>query len=164
MGGVFLFALVLALLIRPPAHQGFAAEPGQSVNHIMVADAQGSEQSLGLLLGHRAGVINFWATWCPACRMELPNLHAAITASSRLIMVSQGSPSATASLLSHYSIPASHSHYDPTGAVFNAFFVTTLPTSYFINRFGIIVSKVVGPMTPALLQDNLQRAEQSKEE
>jgi thiol-disulfide isomerase/thioredoxin len=164
LGVAFLLALVLTLVIRPPLHEGFTAQAGQSVNRISVANASGERESFGHLLGHHAGLINFWATWCPACRMELPNLHAAETASTRLIMVSQGSPGPTASMLSHDAIPARNSHYDPTGQVFNAFFVTTLPTSYFVNRYGIIVSKVVGPMTPALLQENLRAAEHSKEE
>lgn len=164
LGAVFVLVLALAVIIRPSAHQGFTAQVGQSVGNIAVVSASGQSVALSRLLDHHAALINFWATWCPACRMELPNLTAAVTPSSRLLLVSQGSAGSTSAFLGRYHIPSRLSWYDPDGQVFNAFFVTTLPTSYFVNRNGIIVSKIVGPMTPALLRQNLAAAEQNQED
>ncbi|POB11979.1 MAG: TlpA family protein disulfide reductase [Sulfobacillus thermosulfidooxidans] len=164
LGLVFLLTMVLALIIRPPVQQGFTAQSGQSVNNIVVVGANGQAVNLGHLLDHHAALINFWATWCPACRMELPDLDIANTPSTRLILISQGAPNATQQFLMRYQLPKRVSWYDPSGHVFNAFFVTTLPTSYFVNRYGLIVSKVVGPMTPTLLRQNLAEAVSNSKE
>ncbi|MCL4319447.1 MAG: TlpA family protein disulfide reductase [Firmicutes bacterium] len=162
LGSIFLLLLALGIIIKPARPSKFTAQVGQDVDNITVTTGSGQRQTLGQVLDHHAGLLNFFATWCPACRMELPNLHSTVTSSDKLILLSQGSPSSTTTFLRQYGIAQAHSFYDPSGQVFTSFFVTTLPTSYFVNRYGIIVSKVVGPMTPTLLRENLRRANESR--
>ncbi|HBQ95817.1 MAG: TlpA family protein disulfide reductase [Firmicutes bacterium] len=161
LGLIFILVLALSIIIKPPRPSGFMAQNGQTVNNMMVITASGQRKTLGQVLNHRPGLLNFFATWCPACRMELPDLHEAILSHDKLILLSQGTPAATAVFLRQYGISPTSSFYDPSGRLFNSFFVTTLPTSYFVNRNGRIVSKVIGPMTPALLRENLRRANKS---
>ncbi len=164
LGSIFLIVLALVIIIKPVHSSGFMAQVGQDVNRMTLTTAAGRTTTLGQVLGHHAGLLNFFATWCPACRMELPSLHSAVSSPDKLILLSQGSPRRTTTFLRQYGIGPAHSFYDPRGRLFASFFVTTLPTSYFVNRYGIIVSKVIGPMTPALLRQNLRRANESREE
>jgi thiol-disulfide isomerase/thioredoxin len=61
------------------AATAFAAEPQsktarQAFPEIQLLDAKGGVQSLKASLG-RATILNFWATWCGPCRLELPELQ-----------------------------------------------------------------------------------------
>lgn len=163
LSSVLVILLAFTIIIRPARTGGFNAQVGQSVNHILVVSESGQTKTLGQILHHHPALINFFATWCPACKMELPDLHQVVTAPNQLILISQGNPASTAVFLQHYGITPHHSFYDPSGHVFNSFFITTLPTSYFVNQNGIIVSKVIGPMTPHLIRQNLRLADTSQE-
>ena len=51
-----------------------AAEPRPAFPAIQVTDLKGQTYQLKDFLG-TATVLNFWATWCGPCRMELPELQ-----------------------------------------------------------------------------------------
>jgi thiol-disulfide isomerase/thioredoxin len=63
-------AAVFAAAAQPPA-----AAQRPPFPDVTLIDAKGGVQTLKSVLG-RATVINFWATWCGPCRMELPELQA----------------------------------------------------------------------------------------
>lgn len=158
LGVIGIVAAALLVVYRPATADQFLPVPGQSVGAIQVQTADGSSVTLGRLAHGHPAVIDFWAVWCPACRLELPTLGARRWQHAALILVSQGEPGATARFLAGYGISPQDSVYDNNGAVFNRFLVTTLPTTYFVNASGVIVARVVGPMTPALLDQNIRRA------
>src|SRR5512140_3682074 len=55
-------------------YTAFAAEQRQPFPPIELLDAKGGAQTLKSTLG-RATILNFWATWCGPCRLELPELQ-----------------------------------------------------------------------------------------
>ncbi|MCY0880436.1 MAG: TlpA disulfide reductase family protein [Firmicutes bacterium] len=153
----FLISAVLLLWIKPHAPR-FSAQNGEAVGAFTVHTRTNATRSLAQLLHHRPGEITFWATWCPACRQELPVIARHLSPTHALILISEGRGAETSAFLASYHIPSSYSVYDPSGRLFSLFEVTTLPTSYFVNASGHIVSKVVGPLSPTLLQQNLAQA------
>jgi len=69
-------ALCLALWLGP-AHAQFQKTPWlatQSAPALDLTDLQGQRWTSDKLKG-RAVVLNFWATWCPPCKEELPSLQ-----------------------------------------------------------------------------------------
>ena len=49
-------------------------EPKSSAIQFAAQDIQGSNQSSSQWIGQVPVVINFWGTWCPPCRREIPDL------------------------------------------------------------------------------------------
>jgi cytochrome c-type biogenesis protein len=64
--GVALAVLLTAAVAKGQARPAFPV--------IQVSDLTGQTYSLKNFLG-TATVLNFWATWCPPCRIELPELQ-----------------------------------------------------------------------------------------
>jgi cytochrome c biogenesis protein CcmG, thiol:disulfide interchange protein DsbE len=67
--------LALVLTVVPTAKAFAGAEVGQAAPALVVQELDGQTFDLSALRG-KVVVINFWATWCPPCREEMPALDA----------------------------------------------------------------------------------------
>ena len=116
----------------------------------------GRRVSLSDLKG-RAVVLNFWATWCPPCRAEMAALDQAQAGLEDRGVVVLGvnqreSESIVAGFVREQGL-AFPIALDPAGIANEAYRVAALPTTYFIDRDGIIRDVVYGgPMTRALIE------------
>lgn len=87
-------------------------------------------------------MVNFWATWCPPCRVEMPNLDVIYThyTSQGLVILSitDENPFVVSRFLaaSTYHPPVL---IDPDGAVHKLFHITGIPHTYVLNREGKLV-------------------------
>ncbi|MFQ5855599.1 MAG: TlpA family protein disulfide reductase [Anaerolineae bacterium] len=113
-------------------------------------------------------LINFWATWCPPCRAELPAIQAAYerygdqglpvrgtqTGLVVLAVDMAESADAVAAFAQRFGlgfpIPL-----DRDGQVATQYRVRAIPTSFFVDREGVVRSVFTGPMNGPLIEDRL---------
>ncbi|SPF51871.1 Alkyl hydroperoxide reductase/ Thiol specific antioxidant/ Mal allergen [Candidatus Desulfosporosinus infrequens] len=113
----------------------------------------------------KAVLINFWASWCPPCQSETPDL---VKASAKygdkvqfigVNLTSQDSLPDVSAFLEKYGIKYPIA-LDTKGTVAQQFQTMGIPTSFFVNRQGIIVERYVGAITPQVLEEDLQKISQ----
>ena len=116
----------------------------------------GEPADLAKLAGGKPIVVNLWATWCPPCRQEVPDLIALQTKYGEKVVVlglstDEGSPDAVKAFVEKYGInyPVAQ-----VGAEMERLFagVTALPTSFIIDQDGNIVQKHVGMLNARLTE------------
>ena len=72
---VFLIrAMMYVGLMRPPTESTVSANPISVPTQFLLKSAKDSLITMDKLKG-KVVIINFWATWCPPCRAEMPSLN-----------------------------------------------------------------------------------------
>jgi cytochrome c biogenesis protein CcmG, thiol:disulfide interchange protein DsbE len=150
-----LMFLTVALAALLPFDVHAAAELGQPAPALVVQDLNGQTFDLASLRG-KVVVINFWATWCPPCRQEMPALDAFYRRyhGEGLEMIGLAANrtherSDVAKVADSFSYPAamlrdckSNGFNDPT----------ELPVTYVIDAQGIVRAKLIPEETPVTEQ------------
>ncbi|GEQ21802.1 thiol:disulfide interchange protein tlpA [Clostridium butyricum] len=112
-------------------------------------DLNGNELSLSDLKGKKV-FLNFWATWCPPCKAEMPEIEKLYqeTKDSDLVIVAVeiGEPLDTVNSFIDSNKYNFRVLIDPDQTVATKYNITSIPTSYFIDADGNIVYKHVGGM------------------
>ena len=142
---------------RVPAPQvGFLAPS------FTLTDLEGQTVSLSDFQG-RVVILNFWASWCPPCRAEMPAIQQVYQnyQNQGLIVLAvdasvQDVPAQMQSFLETFT----HTYpilLDENGLVDHLYAIDSLPTTFFIGRDGTIKDRVVGgPMTFAGLSARVE--------
>lgn len=103
-------------------------------------------------------VLNFWATWCGPCQRELPTLQAAAERyGDQVLIVGVDQGEAPATVQSYvdklgltFTIPL-----DAEFAVSERYAVRGLPTTFFIDRQGVIRQMWLGEMNSITLAEGV---------
>ncbi len=98
----------------------------------------------------RPVVLNFWATWCPPCRTEMPEFERFQREQGARVVVlgidMQEDPAVVGAFLRQYGI-SYRIGLDGDGRVSTLYAVTGLPTTVFVDSAGVVRDRVVGPLT-----------------
>ena len=103
-------------------------------------------------------VLNFWATWCGPCRNEMPALQKAaekLDGEVAIIGVDQGESAETVRQFVDEFGVSFQILLDANQDAANAFDVTLMPTTYFIDAQGVIRGVHLGEMNSITLAENI---------
>ena len=151
---VYCLLLSVALLIcsgcskkKEPAGVAEVAEQ-KPAPEITVNSLNNLPLKLSALKG-KVVLLNFWATWCPPCREEIPSMMKLNSAMAgkpfQMVAVSidEGGKQDVESYLkeSGHKLPV---YLDPDGSASKLYGVTGVPESFIIDKQGVIVKKIIG--------------------
>lgn len=121
----------------------------------------GERIKLSNLKGQKV-LVNFWATWCPPCKEEMPELQRFYEEYGDQIKIiainatgSERNEQVVRNFLEEkdYTFPVG---IDKNNKITDQYLAMTIPTSYFIGSDGVIqVPRHVGPMTYDFMVDML---------
>jgi thiol-disulfide isomerase/thioredoxin len=115
---------------------------------IKLKDVHGNEVRLSDFRG-KIVFLNFWTTWCPTCRIEMPSmekLHQKFK-DKDFAMVAidlQESASQVKAFFKEYKLTFT-ALLDSTGEVGTRFRINSIPTTLILDQKGQIIAKAVGP-------------------
>jgi cytochrome c biogenesis protein CcmG/thiol:disulfide interchange protein DsbE len=125
-------------------------QPGLEMPNFTFPDINGKEVSLS---DHRGKVVlvNVWATWCPPCRQEMPSMQSLYEKfkgeNFEILAVSIDSEGreAVAPFMRKMNLtfPAL---LDPGETIRSLYGITGVPESFIIDKQGILVEKIIGPI------------------
>ncbi len=106
-------------------------------------------------------VLNFWATWCPPCKAEMPLLdQRAQELKGRAVFLAvnfQETREQVQAFVTPYNFQGLLILLDPKGITGRKYFVNALPTTFFIDSNGVIRGVRLGVLTETMLDDYLRQ-------
>lgn len=150
--GIVIFLTVLLLMgcdnatqEQPVAKGGLV---GQAAPDFTLTDMQGQKVTLSQFRG-KVVILNFWATWCPPCREEMPSmerLYRNLESQGLVLLavnIEKNGKDAVSQFLQKrpYTFPIL---LDDESVVQNTYKVFRFPESFIIDRNGVVVERVIG--------------------
>ena len=163
---VALILCVVALAACTRKEETKPALEGNPAPDFALSDLSGHKVRLSDLKG-KVVLVNFWATWCPPCREEVPSmanlnrLMAGKPFQMLAISIDQEGKQAIEAFFSRagVTLPAL---LDSNGAIGKLYGITGVPETFIVDRKGVIMKKVVGgldwsaPEVVAFLNDAMK--------
>lgn len=150
--------------ITPPVRGAVATTPAPIVSHpapdFRLQDLAGAPVQLADLRG-QVVLINVWATWCPPCRAEMPAIQAVYEQlrgrgfTVLAVNVREDADQVRSFMAQHgLTFPAL---LDSNGAVSALYQSRVYPSSYFIDRTGLVRAVYRGPMSRSVIAGTVEQ-------
>jgi peroxiredoxin len=134
---------------------------GNKAPNFTLENLEGEQISLSNFQGKKV-LLNFWTTWCPPCKDEMPDMQKFYKKNSHVIEVLavnltmfEHDPANVAPFVTEYELtfPVLLDREGKQAKVYQAI---TIPTSYIIDEEGTIQQKIVGPMTYEMMEKTIK--------
>ncbi len=143
------------------ANAGDTASDSATAPDFSVLDQDGNTVRLSDYLGQPV-IVNFWASWCPPCKSEMPEFEEAFgnyKDEIRFMMInltdgSRETAQTAADYISEqgYSFPV---YYDTDGSAAIAYRAFSIPMTYFIDAEGKLAAYAAGALDAQGLQQGI---------
>src|SRR5215472_16384322 len=115
---------------------------GKPAPDLVLPDLDGKQIRLSDSRGHVVLLV-FWATWCPPCRSEMPNLaklqrEAAEGGKQEVVLVARDSPAKVRAFFKSKKLEAK-CLVDESGTVFRRFGAQVIPKAFVIGQDGTVL-------------------------
>ena len=148
-----------AALFSSHSHGEFDKEPGRLAPPWSLPELglPAKTVSLSQFRG-RPVVVNFWASWCPPCRKEMPTLAATagrLAGKVDFVGVDTNDNRSAALAFAAKTGVTYPLAFDPHGSVASTYGVYGLPTTIFVSPRGRLLARQVGALTEGRLDQLL---------
>ncbi len=148
MKSIVIFVVCWLLATAALAEQTLTAVPGKvEAPDFTLQDTSGKTHTLSDYRG-RPVIINFWTTWCPPCREELPSMNRAWHMIEKegiaMLAINMGEDEDTIFIFSADYPTDFPVLMDRSGEVIEQWPVKGLPTTYVIAPDGTIAYRAIG--------------------
>ena len=155
--GLGLLALVAFGFLAPGGGRPHQGDPAPDFS---VALLDGSQVSLGELRG-QVVVLNFWASWCVACRQEAPVLQEAwetyeSTGVIFLGVAYKDAKDASQEFVREFGLTYGNG-FDERGRISRAYGVVAVPETFVIDRDGSVAWVRIGEIQTGELSEQLEQ-------
>ena len=148
MGGVVYFSSSSSS--RPSVAAVKSVAVGDVAPDFQLEDVAGNKVSLSRLRG-KIVLVNFWATWCPPCREEMPSMEKlnAALAGDDFVMLAVNAEADGRTVVPEFLAKTQYTFsilYDDKGVVQKRYGVYKFPESFVILKDGSVGEKIIGPL------------------
>lgn len=133
----------------PPPQVPTGQAIGKPAPDFVLQDTKGKSWRLSELKG-KVVFVNFWATWCPPCRSEMPSMQE-LTQSlppkdfQMLAILSNDQAEVAERFAAGIGFTAPIL-LDPENRVAKAYGITGVPETYLVDKEGILREAIIGPL------------------
>ena len=145
-----LAALLVSIFAAPaPLHAGDRAAVGSPAPRFVLDGIDGEAYDLrDVVKRNRVTIINFWATWCPPCISELPEMgdlyNKMHVHGVALLAVNARQKAEVARDFARDMNAKFPVLLDPGGVTAKSYYVDSLPVTFIVDQQGVIRQRIVG--------------------
>jgi len=138
---------------KPSPVTGNGAKVGETLTPFILESLDNQQVTIGQ--PGKIIVINFWATWCPPCQEEMPELEIFAHENQQKVDFYAVNVQESKGKISEFMSKNNYTMrvlLDKDGAVGKKFQVTGIPTTIIINKHGMVKFRKTGGMTRTELE------------